>query len=58
MDDNGVFTVTVGNIAKGDVTFWKTKNRYMYQAVGIGAPTRCTKKMYEEAKELFEKQNK
>lgn len=56
MDKNEVFTVSVGNVIKGDVTFWKTQNGYMYQAVGIGKPTRCTKKLYEEAKALFEEQ--
>lgn len=56
MDEDETFSVTVGNIIRGDVTFWKTKNGYMYQAVGIGEPTRCTKKIYDEAKALFEEQ--
>ena len=45
-----------GHIMSGYVTFWRTPKAYMYQAVGN--PKRCSKKLYEEAKALYEEQQK
>lgn len=46
-----------GNIMSGYVTFWKTpKGHYMRQA--IGKPRRCSKKLYEEAKAMYEEQQR
>lgn len=46
-----------GNIMSGYVTFWKTpKGNYMRQA--IGKPRRCSKKLYEEAKAMYEEQQR
>lgn len=45
-----------GTIMSGYVTFWKTPKAYMLQAVG--KPRRCSKKLYEEAKALYEEQQK
>ena len=45
-----------GNTIGGYVTFWKTPKAYMLQA--IGKPRRCSKKLYEEAKALYEEQQR
>ncbi len=47
-----------GETIGGDVTFWKGENgkNYYYQSDGIGKVTRCSKKLYDEAKALYEKQ--
>lgn len=50
------FTVFLqGNSLGGYATFWKSNNSYYYQCNGIGEATRCSKKLYEEAKELYKK---
>lgn len=47
-----------GKTIGGNVTFWKGKDgkNYYYQSEGIGKATRCSKKLYDEAKALYEKQ--
>ena len=45
-----------GHVMSGYVTFWRTPKAYMMQA--IGNPRRCSKKLYEEAKALYEEQQK
>lgn len=52
MPDEGTFTITAGT---GEITFWKTPKGYMRQCIGIGKPTRCSKELYDSAKELYEK---
>ena len=47
-----------GRIMSGYVTFWKTPKAYMRQSVGLGRPKRCSKKLYYEAKALYEEQQK
>lgn len=42
----------------GYVTFWKTPKAYMRQCVGISNPKRCSKKIYDEAKALYEEQRR
>lgn len=45
-----------GETMGGYVTFWKEGKTYWRQSQGIGEPTRCSKKLYEEARALYEKQ--
>lgn len=45
-----------GHTIGGYVTFWKSGKYYYRQSVGLGKPKRCSKKLYDEAKALYEKQ--
>ena len=54
---NNPFTIYCqGETLSGDVTFWQEGKSYYYQSVGVGKPTKCSKKLYEQAKAEFEKQ--
>lgn len=45
-----------GEMLSGGVTFWQEGKKHYYQSVGIGKPTKCSKKLYEQAKAEYEKQ--
>lgn len=40
----------------GNVTFWKEGKSYFYQSEGIGNPTKCSKKLYDDAVVEYKKQ--
>lgn len=47
-----------GNIMSGYVTFWKSGKNYYRQSVGLTGAIRCSKKLYDEAKALYEEQQR
>ena len=42
----------------GNVTFWKEGKSYFYQSEGIGNPTKCSKKLYDDAVVEYKKQKR
>lgn len=56
MTDDCFTVFCQGETIGGDVTFWKSGKSYYYQSDGIGKPTKCSKKLYDEARELYMKQ--
>ena len=42
----------------GNVTFWKEGKSYFYQSEGIGNPTKCSKKLYDDAVIEYKKQKR
>lgn len=57
MSDDCFEIYSQGKIMSGYVTFWKSGKYYYKQSIGLTKATRCSKKLYDEAKELWKKQN-
>lgn len=52
-----MFTVFCqGKNIGGNVVFWKKGKSHYYQSEGIGSPTKCSKKLYDEAVAEYKKQ--
>lgn len=56
---SGLFEVySKGNVMSGYVTFWKSGKHYYRQSIGLTGAIRCSKKLYDEAKALYEEQQR
>ena len=56
---SGLFEVySKGNVMSGYVTFWKSGKYYYRQSIGLTGAIRCSKKLYDEAKALYEEQQR